>query len=430
MPPPFFPYKEGLLHCDHVPISHILSLYPTPLYCYAQQALVHNATLFQQAISALPQKSLVCYAVKANGHIALLHILKRMGWGADIVSYGEMQRALKAGIAPEHIVFSGVGKTYDELAHAARHGIRQINIESQEELDDIENVVRHHPPPHSIRCALRVNPDIQAPTHAKISTGNKHDKFGIQPDLIPTLAQRIHTHPALTFTGLAIHIGSQIRDARAFEPAFQCLKTLATALQQNAIPVPSLDLGGGLDICPPHNDTKRHFQTYAQSVHNILKTYQGTLIFEPGRSIIGNTAILIARVIRHKRQKHRNILIIDAAMNDLIRPALYHSEHPLLLAQEKHDEQPILTDVVGPICESSDMFNKNLMLPPLKAQDAVAIAHAGAYGAAMASSYNARPLCQEILVDGTHIHTISQPYTAEDAMRRETTPPSHNNVIQ
>ena len=406
----FFPKKKGVRYCEHVSLKTLSQIIPTPFYAYSKACLCHHAHNFKTILAALPHETELCYAVKANGLIEILKNIRTYGYGADIVSGGELTRARQAQIPTEKIVFSGVGKTEKEIKDAQNAGIRQINIESEQELETILTLASKANP---IPCALRVNPDTKAPTHAKIATGNKNDKFGIAYEDILPLAQKIHQDDRLTFMGLATHIGSNIHDPKAFQDAFTKINQLAITLQQNALPVASIDLGGGLADAS-HSST---LIAYRELVKNIFHRYRGTLIFEPGRAIVAACGILVARILYIKN----NTLIIDAGMNNMMRTALYHDEHGIITIEDTNTKNSHY-HVAGPICESTDIFATNLTLCQQKSQNTLAIINSGAYGSTMQSLYNARPFIQEILIDGTTYQTIRKPFTTEDALKLEHMP--------
>ncbi len=405
------------MFAEDVDITALADEVGTPFYVYSEATLRRHIRVFQKAFA--PSNALVAYAVKANSNLAVLKVLASEGAGADVVSGGELQRALKAGVAPEKIVFSGVAKTADEISAALDAGIYQFNVESEPELKRIAQIAKVRGIAAPI--ALRVNPDIAAGGHEKISTGKSENKFGIPWSDARALYVRASAMPGIDVKGVDVHIGSQIADLAPFEAAFQKVVTLIADLRSDGCAIERLDLGGGLGISYGEGEAPPHPDVYAQMIRQLTAPLNIQLIFEPGRMIAGNAGILVSRVIYVKAGEKRRFLIIDAGMNDLMRPALYDAWHDIWSVANR-DAPPTVYDVVGPVCESSDCFAKGRALPELRDGDLIAIMSAGAYGAAQTSEYNSRPLIPEVLVNGD-VHAIIRKRPSFDEMiAREVTP--------
>ena len=390
----FFPYRGGELHAEDVPIERIAAAVGTPFYLYSAAGLAALYHRFAEAFA--PAKPLVCYAVKANSNLAVLRAFARLGAGADVVSEGELRRALAAGIPPRHIIFSGVGKTREELEAALAAGIHQINVESVPELRRLSEVAVARR--QTARVALRVNPDIDALTHAKIATGKKENKFGIDIEDAGEAYRLAAELPGIEPVGLAMHIGSQLVDLGPFRDAFARLAELVLELRAAGLSVGRLDLGGGIGI-RYHAERPPEPAAYAALVRQVFGPLEVELAFEPGRVLCGPAGLLIASVVYVKDGATRRFVIIDAAMNDLIRPALYEAWHdivPVRLPSAGAVLSP--ADVVGPVCETGDTFGTERDVPPLAEGDLVVLTDAGAYGAVMSSTYNSRLLVPEVMV--------------------------------
>jgi len=390
----FFPYRGGELHAEDVPIEQIAAAVGTPFYLYSAAGLAALYHRFAEAFA--PAKPLVCYAVKANSNLAVLRLFARLGAGADVVSEGELRRALAAGIPPRHIIFSGVGKTREELEAALAAGIHQINVESVPELRRLSEVAVARR--QTARVALRVNPDIDALTHAKIATGKKENKFGIDIEDAGEAYRLAAELPGIEPVGLAMHIGSQLVDIGPFRDAFARLAELVLELRAAGLSVGRLDLGGGIGI-RYHAERPPEPAAYAALVRQVFGPLEVELAFEPGRVLCGPAGLLIASVVYVKDGATRRFVILDAAMNDLIRPALYEAWHdivPVRLPSAGAVLSP--ADVVGPVCETGDTFGTERDVPPLAEGDLVALTDAGAYGAVMSSAYNSRLLVPEVMV--------------------------------
>jgi diaminopimelate decarboxylase len=393
----FFQYKDGVLSAEAVPLDVLAQKVGTPFYCYSTATLERHYKVFA---GALPPGSLVAYAVKANDNLAVLRTLAKLGAGADVVSGGELAKALAAGVPANKIVFSGVGKTQAEMRAALEAGIYQFNVESEPELAALDEVARSLGQRAAV--SLRINPDVDAKTHAKINTGTAETKFGI-----PFIhAREAYGHAAkmagIEIVGVDVHIGSQITDLAPFEMAFTRIGELIATLRGDGHTISRLDLGGGLGVPYHHDNAPPPDPTaYGAMVTRVTRDFGCKLSFEPGRLIAANAGVLVSRVIYVKRGDARTFLIIDAGMNDLIRPAMYEAWHEIAaVAEPAPGSARIKYDVVGPVCETSDLFASERPLPELKSGDLVAILSAGAYGAVMAGDYNARPRVPEVLVSG------------------------------
>ena len=406
-----FDYRDDRLFAEDVDIAVLASEVGTPFYVYSEATLRRHFRVFADAFSGAD--ILVAYSVKANSNLAVLKALAGEGAGADVVSGGELQRALRAGIAPQKIVFSGIGKTTEEMAAALKADIYQFNVESEPELCALSETATALGKIAPI--ALRVNPDVAAGGHEKISTGKAEDKFGVPWSQARALYQFARTLSGIEIKGVDVHIGSQIADLAPFEAAFNKIAALIADLRTDGCAIDRLDLGGGLGIPYGEGATPPHPDAYAQMIKRVTAPLGVQLIFEPGRMIAGNAGMLVSRVLYVKQGEERRFLIIDAAMNDLIRPALYDAYHDIIPALRKSDRETADYDVVGPICESSDRFAHARRLPSLKADDLVAIMSAGAYGASQTSQYNTRPLVPEVLVSGAR-HAIIRTRPGFDEM--------------
>ena len=392
-----FAYRSGILHAEDVPLDRIALEAGAPTYVYALGAIAERYERFRTAIDN--DGALIAYAMKANDCMAVLGTLARLGAGADVVSGGELAKALAAGIPANRIVFAGVGKTPAEMAQGLKAGIFQFNVESEAELRALDQVARAHGARAPV--ALRVNPHVDAKTHSKITTGRKGDKFGIDIDQIEGIVRLAASLPGIDLRGIAAHIGSQLLDVAPYRAAFEKLADLVRSLRASGHEIDRLDFGGGLGIAY-QGTTMPDVRDYAALARSAAHNLGVRMVFEPGRWMVGDAGVLLAHVVFVKEGSDRRFLILDAAMNDLMRPALYDSYHAILPVREPAPGAvygPI--DIVGPICESTDRFAQGREMPPLVAGDLVAFMNAGAYGAVMASTYNARALPAEVAVRGT-----------------------------
>ncbi|MGC2181471.1 MAG: diaminopimelate decarboxylase [Bradyrhizobium sp.] len=391
-----FDYRNGVLHAEAVSLVELADAVGTPFYCYSTATLERHYRVFSEAFAG--EKTVICYAMKANSNQSVLRTLAKLGAGADVVSGGELKRALAAGIPAEKILFSGIGKTEAELSAALAADILCINIESEPELELLSRLASGQGKTAPI--SVRVNPDVDAGTHAKISTGKSENKFGIPLTQARAVYARAAKLPGIRVTGADMHIGSQITDLSRMETAFRILAEFVQTLRADGHNISHIDFGGGLGI-PYHMDQAAPPlpSAYAAMVKRVTHNLGCTLMFEPGRMIVGNAGILVSRVIYVKHGDAKNFVIIDAAMNDLIRPTLYEAHHDILpLREAGPNPQTIVADVVGPVCETGDYLALGRSLPKPKAGDLLAIMTAGAYGAVQSGTYNTRALVPEVLV--------------------------------
>ncbi|WP_288415144.1 diaminopimelate decarboxylase [uncultured Novosphingobium sp.] len=390
-----FELKNGALHAEDVPLAAIAAAVGTPVYVYSRATLTRHARVFREALSALPRVHLA-FAVKSNPNLAVLKLLAKEGYGADVVSAGEMHRALAAGMPGADIVFSGVGKTGREMAEALDAGLGQFNLESEEEGVELAAIA-------AVRgvvatATLRVNPDVDAKTHAKISTGKSENKFGVPYDRAAEIYARLSVLSGLTMRGLAVHIGSQITDLEPSRLAFAKMGDLMRALREQGLSVTHMDLGGGLGVPYRVGETLPGPAEYGAMVAEVTRDWDATIMFEPGRVITGNGGVLVTEVIRVKPGAVNPFVVVDAAMNDLVRPAMYDAWHDFAAVQPTGER--MTANIVGPICESSDTFAMARDVDAVVAGDLGVFRTAGAYGATMANTYNSRALVPEVMVDG------------------------------
>ena len=415
-----FDYCDGVLHAEDVAIPAIAAAVGTPFYCYSTATLTRHYTVFARAFEELD--ALICYAMKANSNQAVLKTLAKLGAGADVVSEGEMRRALAAGIPAEKIIFSGVGKTAREMDFALRAGILCFNVESEPELELLS--ARAKSLGKTAPISLRINPDVDARTHAKISTGKAENKFGIAWQHARAVYARAATLPGIKVVGIDTHIGSQITELQPFDDAFALLAELIGTLRADGHTIEHVDLGGGLGIPyrmdnapPPLPDA------YAAIVKKNVTKLGVKVMFEPGRLIVGNAGILVSEIIFVKEGDAKNFLIVDAAMNDLIRPTLYEAYHDIRpVAQQPADAPRMIADVVGPVCETGDYLGLARDLPRLRSGDLIAISTAGAYGAVQSGTYNSRLLVPEVLVDGDRFHVVRPRPSYDDLIGLDSLP--------
>jgi diaminopimelate decarboxylase len=413
---PDFAYREGEFHAEGVALTRIAAALGTPFYCYSSAAIERRYRRFAAAFA--DRDAAIFYALKANSNLAVVRTLARLGAGADVDSEGEFRRALAAGIPAERIIFSGVGKSEAELSFAVERGVHQINAESEPELRLLSAVASRLG--KRVAVALRVNPDVDARTHAKIATGKKENKFGIDLAQAPGAMRLAASLPGLEPVGLALHIGSQLTELSPFELAFTRVAELMRQLRRDGLPLQRLDLGGGLGNRYRH-EAPPAVEDYAAMVKRVTDGLGATLAFEPGRWIVGNAGILVARVLYPKQGATRGFLVVDAGMNDLIRPTLYSAWHEIVPVHVSGAAlRPV--DVVGPVCESGDTFAEQRSLPPMAAGDLLAILSAGAYGAVMSSSYNTRLMVPEVLVRGDAFGVIRPRPSYEELLSQDKMP--------
>jgi len=415
-----FEYREGILHAEDVPVPDIAAAVGTPFYCYSTATLERHYLVFTKAFKDIP--SMVCYAMKANSNQAVLKTLASMGSGADVVSEGELRRAVGAGIQPEKIMFSGVGKTATEMDYALSLDIFCFNIESEPELERLS--ARAAAQGKTARVSFRINPDVDAMTHAKISTGKAEDKFGIPWKSASRVYAKAAALPGIKVCGIDMHIGSQITDLEPFDRAFARLAELIGELRSEGHEIDHVDVGGGLGIPyqrdnqpPPDPDS------YADVVKRHVKSLDAQIVFEPGRLIAGNAGILVTEVIYVKEGADRVFVIVDGAMNDLIRPTLYEAHHEIMPVDvARGSTSRIRADIVGPVCESGDYLAKDRDIAMPREGDLLALGSAGAYGAVQSGTYNSRLLVPEVLVKGDAFHIVRPRQTFEDLIALDSVP--------
>lgn len=411
-----FAYRDGKLHCEQVNLEVIAKAAGTPCYVYSARSILDSYRAYDDAFGDMPH--MVCYAVKANSTLAVLSLLARAGCGFDIVSGGELFRVLKAGGDPARVVFSGVGKTPAEIEFALRSGIRNFNCESEAELGEIDAVAEQLGV--TAFFAVRVNPDVDAATHPYISTGLRDHKFGIDIAAAPDVYNRSRTFRNLRATGVDCHIGSQILDYSSILEATGKALALIETLRANGHAIGHLDMGGGLGIAYRAGDRKPSIRKFVSAVRERIGNAGLQVLVEPGRSIVGEAGVLLTRVLYRKKTHLKEFLVVDAAMNDLIRPALYGAHHEILPLRQTTGGLPIVADVVGPICETGDFLARGRTLPGLEPGDELAIQATGAYGFVQASNYNSRPRVPEVLVEENQWRVIRTRESYEDLIRGET----------
>jgi diaminopimelate decarboxylase len=415
-----FTYQDGVLHAEGVALSDIAAEVGTPFYVYSTATLERHYTIFREALAGTDH--LICYSIKANGNQAVIATLARLGAGMDVVSEGELRRALAAGVPGDRIVFSGVGKTANEMRLALEAGIRQFNVESEPELEQLDAIARGMNTKAPI--TIRVNPDVDAKTHAKISTGKSENKFGIPISTARDVYARAATMAGIEIKGVDVHIGSQLTDLTPYQMAFEAVAKLTEDLRSDGHNITRLDLGGGLGIPYQRSNQAPPLPfDYGALIKKTVGHLGCEIQIEPGRLIAGNAGLLVAGVIYRKEGEGRDFLILDAAMNDLIRPAMYEAWHDIVPVREPAPDTPVgPIDVVGPVCETGDTFARERDLPLMAAGDLVAFRSAGAYGAVMSSEYNARPLIPEVMVNGDQFAVIRKRPTYAEMLGRDTVP--------
>jgi len=412
----YFEYKHGELHCERVSIRRIAEKVGTPFYLYSYRTLVRHFNVFNEAFEGIPH--LVCYSMKSNSNLALIRLFVNLGGGVDVVSGGELYRAIHGGADPKKIVFSGVGKREDEIEYGLKTGILMFNVESLMELQTINEVAGRMN--KKAPLSIRVNPDIDAKTHPYITTGMKQNKFGIDILRAPMAYRLASELPNLKIIGIDCHLGSQLVDVEPFVEALKKLRDLVDDLRRGGIEIQYLDLGGGLGIT--YNDEEPpHPYEYASNILEEIKSFNCALILEPGRVIVGNAGILVSKVLYTKENEEKRFLIVDAAMNDLVRPSYYGSFHQILPVREEKREE-VVVDVVGPVCESADFLAKGRNIPRLNPGELIAVMSAGAYGFSMATNYNSRPRVAEVMVRDDEIHVIRKREEYQDLIRGEEIP--------
>jgi len=412
-----FSLKQGVMHAEDVPLPRIADEVRTPVYVYSRATLERHARVFREALAGVSDK-LIAFAVKANPNLAVLRVLKAQGYGADVVSIGEMRRALAAGMSADKIVFSGVGKTRRELIEALEVGIGQFNIESEEEGLELAELAEAKG--MTAQCALRINPDVDAGTHDKISTGKADNKFGVPIDQAGQIFGKLAHRKGLNLRGVAVHIGSQLADIAPLERAFVKLGSLVSSLRGAGHTITHVDLGGGLGVPYRKGEVLPSPAEYGAMVARVTSDWGVKLIFEPGRVIAGNAGVLLTEVVRVKRGLNNPFVIVDAAMNDLARPAMYGAWHDFEAVAPSGER--MTANIVGPICETGDTFAMGRECDALQSGDLAVFRTAGAYGATMASSYNSRGFVPEVLVDGDKFAVVAERIDADSIMDAEKVP--------
>jgi diaminopimelate decarboxylase len=409
----YFDYHNGTLCTEKVNLATLVNTYGTPCFVYSRAALEHQWQTFNKPLANQPH--LICYAVKANSNLGILKVLAWLGSGFDIVSGGELERVLRAGGMPERIIFSGVGKTANEIEQALSVGIRCFNVESLAELRRLNQIAAKLGKIAPI--AVRVNPDVDAKTHPYISTGLKQNKFGIEIQQAISVYMEAAQLSHVRIEGIACHIGSQLTDIQPFIDALQRLMVLVEQLQTMGIVLKQIDVGGGLGVCY-RDEVPPEPQVYIHALQQVLSDKRYTIIIEPGRAIVANAGVLLTKVEYLKQTDTKNFAIVDAAMNDLIRPALYQAWHDIIPVQLHADRAVCCYDVVGPICETGDFLGKERQLA-IQEDDVLAICSAGAYGFVMSSNYNTRPRCPEIMIDDDQAIVVRRRETLDDLLHLE-----------
>ena len=415
MPLQEFPYAQGQLHCEGVPLTAVAEAVDTPVYVYSATAIRSNLRGYARSLASVPHE--IRYSVKANSSLAVLALLGAEGSGFDIVSGGELFRVLRAGGDPAKVVFSGVGKTRDELRYALEQDIGAFHCESSQELEVLREVASSMNASPAV--ALRVNPDIDAKTHPYIATGLREHKFGIAVDEAESLYRDAGSWEPLRFTSISCHIGSQIFDMQVFQEVLGQMLELAERLNRSAVQIRTIDLGGGLAVGYRAEEPSASIQNYGRMLSGAFRGTGFRLGLEPGRSIVGQAGVLLTRVLYRKPAGRKTFLVVDGAMNDLLRPALYAAHHEILPVRQD-GSPPVPCDIVGPVCESGDFLANNRSLPPCDKGDLLAVATAGAYGFVQSSNYNSRPRAAEVLVEGDAFRTVRERETREDLVRGET----------
>ncbi len=408
-----FLYKDGTLHAEDVPLAKIAEEVGTPFYVYSTATLQRHFNVFLDGLKTL--NPLICFAVKSNSNPHVLRVLSACGAGADVVSAGEIRLAMAAGIPANKIIFSGVGKQRDEIAYALQQGVFQFNVESVPEL----RVINEEAGKLGVKApiALRVNPNVDAGTHEKITTGTKTSKFGIEIEQAPEIYALAASLPHITIQGVSVHIGSQLTKLDPFRAAYERVRVFVETMREAGHPIKVVDLGGGLGIPYERALGEPPLPTdYGAMVAEVMDGLDAQFAFEPGRLIAGNAGLLVASTLYVKETELQDFLIVDAAMNDLIRPAMYGAHHDVMAVDDQPHDTPY--HIVGPVCESSDIFGKGLKLPAMQENNLLAFRSAGAYGAVMSNEYNARPLIPEVLVDGSNYKVIRTRPTYDEMLAR------------
>jgi diaminopimelate decarboxylase len=410
----YFEFKNDELFVEDLSVDEIAKEVGTPFYCYSKKNIIENYQTFYNAFKDIDHK--ICYAIKANPNVNLVKIFAKMGAGIDVVSKGEIFRSIKAGIDPKNIVFAGVGKTADEMRYALERGVEEFSVESESELDLLSDVASTIG--KIAKFSLRVNPNVDANTHDKISTGRKGDKFGVDIHQAVEIYEKAKTLPGIEIFGISTHIGSQITSLVPFKESFIKIRELCINLTQQGFAIKNLDFGGGIGIIY-NEENAILIEEYASIIKDAIKDLNTSVTIAPGRALIGNSSIMVTKVIHVKKTSHKNFLIVDSAMNDLMRPGLYDSYHKLVQVKKKHANSGTKYEIAGPICETTDILAKNRFLSDPRASDLLAFYSCGAYGASMSNEYNSRPLIPEVLIDGDKFEIIRRRPSYAEMIRLE-----------
>ena len=415
-------FKKNELYVEGISVKSLTKKFITPFYCYSSNTIVQKYKEFEKSLKYLDKT--ICYAVKANPNVAILKMLAKLGAGAEVVSEGELKRALIAGIHPKKIVFSGVGKKAEEIIFAIKKNILQINIESEDELKMIENIANRLK--KKVQIGIRVNPNIDAETHKKITTGRQEDKFGLNIRMVEKIFKKYKYNQNLDVVGLSVHIGSQIMSINPFKKTFLKLKKFINKINSKEKIIKVLDLGGGIGI-NYKNEKAIAIKDYVKIILNLCNDLNCKLIVEPGRMLVAESGILVTKVLFVKKNKKTNFLVIDAGMNDLMRPALYDAYHEIKNIKNSRGNKKLYT-IVGPICETADTFVKNILLNKINSEDFLFISNVGAYGSSMSSSYNSRPIIMELMIHKKKLSVIRKINTVDEQITRETMPGWINKI--
>ena len=415
-------FKKNELYVEGISVKSLTKKFITPFYCYSSNTIVQKYKEFEKSLKYFDKT--ICYAVKANPNVAILKMLAKLGAGAEVVSEGELKRALIAGIHPKKIVFSGVGKKAEEIIFAIKKNILQINIESEDELKMIENIANRLK--KKVQIGIRVNPNIDAETHKKITTGRQEDKFGLNIRMVEKIFKKYKYNQNLDVVGLSVHIGSQIMSINPFKKTFLKLKKFINKINNKEKIIKVLDLGGGIGI-NYKNEKAIAIKDYVKIILNLCNDLNCKLIVEPGRMLVAESGILVTKVLFVKKNKKTNFLVIDAGMNDLMRPALYDAYHEIKNIKNSRGNKKLYT-IVGPICETADTFVKNILLNKINSEDFLFISNVGAYGSSMSSSYNSRPIIMELMIHKKRLSVIRKINTVDEQITRETMPGWINKI--
>ena len=407
----YFTYSNNFLKSEGVEIQKIAESRSTPFYCYSKKAITENYNNFKNSFKNMDVK--ICFSLKSNSNLSILNILSNLGAGADVVSEGELRKALRANIEANNIVFSGVGKTEEEISFAIKNHCLQINVESISELNRVNTIAEKIG--NKQKVALRINPDVDPNTHGKITTGKIENKFGISVNDAFNIFKNSSEYKNIILDGIAFHIGSNINEIKPFEDSFQTTSTLLQNLSDINIPIETIDVGGGVGI----ENINFSYSNYSNLISEYFDTSQKQIIIEPGRSISANTGILVSKILYIKKTEERKFIIIDAGMNDWMRAALYDAQHEVVPIEKKQSKDSVETMIVGPICETTDQFISSKEYFDVKEGEYLAILNTGAYGSSMSSNYNVRPLLEEVMIDGNSYYKIRSRQKFEDLINNE-----------